>query len=97
MESTDALRDAVKQDRKVTDNRHFSCVVTVQGRSGGTYVVKELVYAYAMWVSPTFHLKVIRFFDRGVKDGVAVADGAAADALESQEALKVAPWKRQKV
>lgn len=33
-------------------------VKIVEGRNGGTWIIKPLVYSYAMWVSPKFHRMV---------------------------------------
>lgn len=74
-------------------------VSTSEGRGGGTYVCKELVYAYAMWISPAFHVQVIRAYDALVGAGRAPVGPDLRDELiaaqqrviELQSRLWVAP------
>lgn len=58
----DQIKALVEEIDRSSEMRNAISVMR-GGLNQGTFVRKELVYSYAMWVSPKFHLHVIRTFD----------------------------------
>ena len=54
----DTTKDLIAEIEKETPN----ALKVIRGTQGGTYACEELVLAYAMWISPKFHLIVLRAF-----------------------------------
>lgn len=61
-QQTQELIDEIEQSA----NSHFAVKTKRGGVNSGSWVCKELVYSYAMWISAKFHLQVIRAFDQMV-------------------------------
>lgn len=54
----DTTKDLIAEIEKETPN----ALKVIRGTQGGTYACEELVLSYAMWISPKFHLVVLRAF-----------------------------------
>ncbi|MCB4227888.1 P22AR C-terminal domain-containing protein [Mannheimia haemolytica] len=56
LDTTQALVSAIQAEGTANP------IKTLRGTQGGTYACKEIVIAYAAWISPQFHLVVLRAF-----------------------------------
>ena len=59
---TQELISEIEFDNNQRPNLVFAVKTLHGGPSSGTYVVEDLVYSYAMWISAKFHLMVIRAY-----------------------------------
>ncbi len=82
-QETQALITAIEQDGSIAYN-------TINGgHHRGTYVCRELVYRYAMWISAQFSLMVIRAFDRMTKGETIPCLAKPTNTITSQDAANI--------
>lgn len=70
-------------------NAGISAFESRKGNNGGTYACKELVIAYAAWISAAFHLKVIRVFLDAVQPAAPAIDYARISPAQKQDLREI--------
>lgn len=74
----DQTKALVNEINRCADVRN-ALVTKRGGEFQGTFACKEIVYAYAMWISPAFMLKVIRAYDSLVSPATQATQLATAN------------------
>ena len=74
---------------ELTPDLAFAPVESIRGGNNpGTFVCKELVYSYAMWISPKFHLTVIRAYDSMVSGKAKSEPNLTKEQIEANRLFK---------
>ena len=77
LENTKGLINEIERCSDVSNGTNSIAYRIIQGghsEQQGTFVCRELVYSYAMWISPRFQLLVIRAFDSMVSQQVELSE-----------------------
>ena len=77
LENTKSLIDEIERSSDMRNGKESMAYKVIQGGNSqqqGTFVCRELVYSYAMWISPRFQLLVIRAFDSMISQQVELND-----------------------
>lgn len=80
--------DLINEIINSANMQNYNPVTTRRGCKGGTYVCKELVYSYAMWISAAFALKVIRAYDALVSGETEKAAAIAKTTVDERTPLR---------
>ena len=86
----DKTKELIAECSNSTETQN-KIISSKSGRYGGTYVCKELVYSYAMWISSKFHLMVIKVFDQWLNEEYqrkAIRENAREGYKDLSKALK---------
>ncbi|UTW01211.1 KilA-N domain-containing protein [Marinomonas rhizomae] len=79
-----------QQTKELIVEIEIAGIPAIKAKQGvGTYVCKELVYAYAMWISPKFNLEVIRAFDQAQQPEPEPVQQSLPAPIQDDEKLKL--------